>query len=58
LERPSPSANIERRACNGKRVVTEARTAELEQHAEDRELAARVDGDYEAYCGARDWRSG
>ena len=46
------------RACSGKRVVTKNRVKELAQNAEDRELAARENGDYEAYCGARDWRWG
>jgi hypothetical protein len=44
--------------CHGQRVVTAERIEELQQHAEDRELAAREDGNYEAYCGARDWRWG
>jgi hypothetical protein len=45
-------------ACHGNRVVKQARIRELEQNAEDRRLAARENGDYEAYCGASDWRFG
>jgi hypothetical protein len=45
-------------ACNGLRVVTKARIRELEQNAEDRRLAAREDGNWEAYQGAGDWRFG
>jgi hypothetical protein len=44
------------RACNGHRVVPEERIKELEQNAEDRELAAREDGNWEG--GVRDWRWG
>ena len=54
----SGSYDITCRACDGKRVVTEERIGELQQHAEDRELAARENGDFESYCGARDWRWG
>jgi hypothetical protein len=45
-------------ACLGNRVVKAERIIELEQHAEDRRLAARENGDYEGYCGAGDWRFG
>jgi len=46
------------RACHGKRVVTKARLRELRQHADDRRLATREDGDYEGYQVASDWRFG
>jgi hypothetical protein len=45
-------------ACHGNRVVKQARIDELCQHAEDRALAARENGDYEAYSVTRDWRYG
>jgi hypothetical protein len=45
-------------ACNGKRVVKRQRIQQLRQNAEDRALAARENGDYEAYSVARDWRFG
>jgi cytochrome c5 len=45
-------------ACHGQRVVTTQRLTELEQHAEDRRLAARENGDFEAYCSAHDYRYG
>jgi hypothetical protein len=45
-------------ACSGKRVLKAARLEELAQHAEDRRLAARENGDFESYCGAGDWRFG
>jgi hypothetical protein len=45
-------------ACNGMRVVKMERLRELEQHAEDRRLAAREDGDFEGYRSAHDWRYG
>jgi hypothetical protein len=45
-------------ACRGLRVVKMERLRELEQHADDRRLAARENGDYEAYCGSGDWRFG
>jgi hypothetical protein len=44
------------RACNGMRVVTQARIQELDQNAEDRRLAAREDGNWEG--GESDWRWG
>ena len=44
--------------CGGKRVVTKARIKELQQNAEDRRLAARENGDWEAYAVAWDWRYG
>lgn len=44
--------------CNGLRVVTEERIEELHRNAEDRRLAARENGDYEAYRVAGDWRYG
>jgi hypothetical protein len=50
--------DIQCRGCEGLRVVEPERLAELAHHAEDRLLAAREDGDFEAYCGARDWRWG
>jgi hypothetical protein len=45
-------------ACNGLRVVKAERLVELAQNAEDRRLAARENGDYEAYSVAGDWRFG
>jgi hypothetical protein len=45
-------------ACSGKRVVKQARLRELEQNAEDRRLAARENGDFEAFRCANDWRFG
>jgi|SRR5215471_13181737 len=45
-------------ACGGRRVITDERVEELERNAEARRLAAREDGNYEAYCGAGDWRFG
>jgi hypothetical protein len=44
--------------CGGQRVVTEERVRELGRRAEDRRLAAREDGDWEAFCGAGDYRWG
>jgi hypothetical protein len=46
------------RACSGQRVVTQERLRELEQNAEDRRLAAREDGNFEAYSSAYDYRYG
>lgn len=46
------------RACNGDGKIRESRIAELREAAEDRRLAAREDGDYEAYHTAGDWRYG
>lgn len=46
------------RGCSGVRVVTKERIKELRQNAEDRQLAAREDGDYEGYSVAHDWRYG
>jgi hypothetical protein len=45
-------------ACHGERVVTQRRIRQLAQNAEDRRLAAREDGNWDAYCGAGDWRFG
>jgi hypothetical protein len=45
-------------ACNGQRVVKRQRLRQLEQAAEDRRLAARENGDFEAYRVANDWRYG
>ena len=45
-------------ACGGKRVVKPSRIEELQQNADDRRLAARENGDFDAYCGAGDWRHG
>jgi hypothetical protein len=44
--------------CSGKRVVKQERITELEQNAEDRRMAARENGDFEAWSGAGDWRFG
>jgi hypothetical protein len=46
------------RACGGLRVVTDDREDELAEHAADRRLAAREDGDWESYRVAGDWRFG
>jgi hypothetical protein len=46
------------RGCDGKRVVQPSRLEELAHNAEDRALAAREDGNWEAYYDARDWRYG
>jgi hypothetical protein len=46
------------RGCDGRRVVQPERIEELQQNAEDRRLAAREDGNYEAYSVAGDWRYG
>jgi hypothetical protein len=46
------------RACAGKRVVTRDRIDELEENAADRRLAARENGDFEAYSVAADYRYG
>lgn len=45
-------------ACGGKRVIRKSHVRQLEQNAEDRRLAAREDGNWEAYQGAGDWRFG
>jgi DNA-directed RNA polymerase subunit RPC12/RpoP len=45
-------------ACCGKRVITKARHKQLQQNAENRRLAAREDGDWEAYQVAGDYRFG
>lgn len=45
-------------ACNGAGKIRQSRHAELVQAAEDRRLAAREDGDFEAYSVAGDLRFG
>jgi RecJ-like exonuclease len=50
--------DIQCRACNGTGKIRESEVEELEQAAEDRALAAREDGNFEAYQHARDWRYG
>lgn len=45
-------------ACRGLRVVTAERLRELADNAAARRLAAREDGDFEAYTIAGDWRFG
>ncbi len=45
-------------ACNGAGKITEERKFELAEHAADRRLAARENGDFEGYCGAGDYRFG
>jgi hypothetical protein len=45
-------------ACNGMRVVTEARLDELAENAARRRERAREDGDWEGYSGSGDWRFG
>jgi hypothetical protein len=52
----SGAYDITCRGCNGHRVVTRERIEELQQHAEDRVLAAHEDGNYEG--GLHDWRYG
>jgi hypothetical protein len=44
--------------CRGERVVLPSRIDELSMNAADRRLAAMEDGNFEAYCGAGDWRFG
>lgn len=46
------------KACKGLRVVTAEQIEALSEAAEDRRLAARENGDFEAYCGAGDHRYG
>lgn len=50
--------DVQCRGCEGKRVVTAERITALREAAEDRRMAAREDGDWEAYSGAHDWRWG
>lgn len=45
-------------ACNGTGKIRHSHLATLAEHAEDRRLAAREDGDFESYCGAGDYRFG
>jgi len=45
-------------ACNGSGKMLESHLEALRQAAEDRQLAAMEDGNYEAYQGAGDWRWG
>ncbi len=54
----SGAFDITCKACNGKRVILPERLEELRQHAEDRKLAAREDGNFELYQGAGDYRYG
>lgn len=54
----SGAFDITCRACKGKRVVDQDRLGELERNADARRLAARENGDWEAYAHARDYRYG
>lgn len=45
-------------ACTGTGKIRKSHLETLRQHAEDRRLAAREDGDFEAYSMAGDWRFG
>jgi hypothetical protein len=45
-------------ACEGSGKMLESHIKALQQAAEDRQLAAMEDGNYEAYQGAGDWRWG
>lgn len=45
-------------ACGGRGSIRQSHMETLRQHAEDRRLAAREDGDYEAYSIAGDYRFG
>ena len=44
--------------CDGKRVVTQKRMAEIEEHAAERRMVARENGDWESYSVANDYRFG
>lgn len=44
--------------CSGTGKIRPADFERLEESAEDRRLAARENGDFEAYCGAGDYRFG
>lgn len=46
------------RGCGGLRVVPEGRRRQLSEAADDRRLAAREDGNVEAYMHAHDYRYG
>jgi len=46
------------RPCRGTGKMKSDDLEKLEQAAEDRKLAAREDGDYDAYCVAGDYRYG
>lgn len=50
--------DISCRACGGSGKLKQSRLDELARNAADRRLAAREDGDYEAYCHASDYRYG
>lgn len=54
----SGAYDISCRACNGRGSLRQGRLTELNQHADDRRLAAREDGDWEAYRCAGDFRYG
>jgi DnaJ-class molecular chaperone len=54
----SGAYDITCQACDGRRVVSQERINELARNAADRRLAAREDGDFEAFCGAGDYRWG
>lgn len=45
-------------ACAGRGSIRESHLETLRQNAEDRRLAAREDGDFEAYSMAGDYRYG
>jgi hypothetical protein len=54
----SGTYDITCRCCDGLRVVPPGRIKELAENAADRRLAAREDGDFEAFCVAGDFRYG
>lgn len=45
-------------ACKGSGKVRESHLKRLDEAAEDRRLAARENGDFDAYCTAYDYRYG
>lgn len=45
-------------ACHGRGSIRRSHMKTLAQHADDRRLAAREDGDWEAYSMAGDYRYG
>lgn len=50
--------DVQCRACEGLGKIRQSQLAKLEQNAEDRRLAARENGDFDAYCVASDYRYG
>lgn len=45
-------------ACNGRGSIRKSHKRTLREHAAERRLAAMENGDFEAYCGAGDYRYG